>query len=296
MSYSLENWMKNVPDEKNIFELNIPGTHDCVTQFVQLSHFAKCQNKSIYSQLCCGVRALDIRVESRKRRLKMVHGITKAFNKPSHFSKQMDFGDVILHIKKFLAENPSEAVIIQFKNDSRREEERCFDILYNEYIKKEPGLFFTQNRVPRMGEVRSKIYLIRRCRADFSKGEYNENESGLDFSRWVEQDTISPDSKTLCTQNAAGDAFVIYDRFKYKPKPRWENLILPTLESARPFCGEYIINYLSTSGGVAGPERNAQYINPKFLNYPLKKENYYGTIYADFADCELCRKIIDLNF
>lgn len=66
----LKSWMSKIDGKNEVLRLNIPGTHDCVTQFVQFSHISKCQNMNIYEQLYLGVRALDIRVESRAIGLK----------------------------------------------------------------------------------------------------------------------------------------------------------------------------------------------------------------------------------
>ncbi|MGN1203030.1 MAG: hypothetical protein ACI4RF_07010, partial [Eubacterium sp.] len=79
---NLKNWMKDIDDNTDVFSLNLAGTHDCVTKYVQFSHISKCQNLNIYEQLCLGIRGLDIRVQSKGSRLGMVHGIAKAFNKP----------------------------------------------------------------------------------------------------------------------------------------------------------------------------------------------------------------------
>ncbi len=124
------NWMKNLDDNKKLLEYNLVGTHDCVTQYVQLPHLARCQNMNIYDQLSIGVRALDIRVASRGKRLVMVHAFTKAFNTPNRLGRQMDFADVLSHCCRFLDESPSETIVMQFKNDSGKENEKCFDNLF----------------------------------------------------------------------------------------------------------------------------------------------------------------------
>ena len=77
-----------------------------------------------------------------------------------------------------------------------------------------------------------------------------------------------PTALPLCTGTAD---FIIQDRFKYKPKPRWAQVIRPFLEQRTAFGGQYVINYLSTAGGLKGPRRNAKYINAKFMDYPLKR-------------------------
>ncbi len=292
---NLKRWMRDLPDSCELFSLNLVGTHDCVTQYVQLSHFARCQDRSIYDQLCLGIRALDIRVSSKGSRLVMVHGITKAFNKPNHFSKQMDMSDVLADCFRFLEENKSEAIIFQFKNDSGAEQEKCFDNLKSTYINCSEDKWFLENRSPILGEARGKIVLVRRCKAA-NRPEYDDTNIGIDFSKWVEQDTAVPDPLTLRTSGKNEMTFIIQDRYKYKPVPRWNDCIMPFLNSMTDFNGTYVINYFSTAGGLKGPYNNAKYINRKFLSYPLEKSRYYGIIYVDFPSRELVEKIIETNW
>lgn len=292
---NLRKWMENIDGNRDLLSLNSVGTHDCVTQYVQLSHLARCQDRNIYEQLCLGVRGLDIRVKSKGDRLKMVHAFTKAFVKPSHFSAWMDMEDVLKHCYHFLDENPSETIVFQFKNDSGKEMEKCFDILYNTYIKADEDRWYLENRVPDLCECRGKIVLIRRCKmAD--REEYNDRNSGIDFSKWVEQDTAVPEPLILKTSGENEVTFIVQDRYKYKPVPRWNDCIKPFLDTMKPFDGTYIINYLSTAGGYKGPYNNSRYINPHFMAYPLDSENYYGMIYVDFPTPELTEKIIRTNF
>lgn len=296
MINKLNNWLSNIDDNKDLLSINIPGTHDCVTQYVQFSHISKCQEMDIYSQLYLGVRALDIRVQSNNNTLKMVHGIAKARNKANPFSPQMDMSDVLEQCYRFLNENPSETIIFQFKNDSNKEREHCFDLLYKEYISKNQDKWYLKNQVPDLKEARGKIVLLRRCKMYDNKEGYNINNSGIDFSNWIEQDTAVPEPLTLETKSTDNAVFIIQDRFKYKPIPRWSECIKPFLDERTAFDGTYIICYLSTAGGLKGPKANAKYINPMFMKYPLNKNNYYGTVYLDFPTKELTSRIIELNF
>lgn len=296
MGLNLNSWMGKIEDNRNLFTLDMPGTHDCVTQFVQFSHISKCQNLNIYEQLCLGVRALDIRVCSKGDRLGMVHGIAKAFNSSNKFGRQMDMQDVLNHCYRFLQENKSETIIFQFKNDSNKEMEKCFHNLYYQYICKNKEMWYLENRIPVLGEVRGKIILLRRCKMDTSNSEFTDENTGIDFSRWVEQDVAVPDTLVLKTYSKNGADFIIQDRFKYKPYPRWNDCIKPFLDKRTAFDGNYVICYLSTAGGLKGPENNARYINGRFMEYKLEKNKYYGTIYVDFPDEELTSKIIENNF
>ncbi|MDE6722805.1 MAG: phosphatidylinositol-specific phospholipase C domain-containing protein [Eubacterium sp.] len=294
MEINLCKWMKELDGSKPVLEYNLVGTHDSVTQYVQFSYNTKCQDESIYDQLCLGVRMLDIRVESNGKRLKMVHAFAKAFNTPNHFGKQMDMADVLKHCYRFLSENPSETIIFQFKNDNGRENEKCFNNLFYTYIKGNEDKWFLENRAPLLDEARGKIILVRRCKME-NRAEYTEKNTGIDFSQWVEQPEVIPNPCPLETGGENSVKFIILDRYKYKPVPRWNDCIKPFLNQAKPFAGEYILNYLSTAGGSKGPRRNAKYINAQFLNYPLNKENYYGIICCDFPTEALTRKIIETN-
>lgn len=292
---NLKSWMKNIDNNTEVLRLNLAGTHDSVTKYAQFSHLSKCQNLNIYEQLCIGIRGLDIRVQSRGSRLGMVHGVAKAFNTPNHFGKQMDLADVLEQCYRFLDENPSETIVFQFKNDSGKEMEHCFDILFHRYIKDNQSKWYLENRSPLMNEARGKIILIRRCKM-LQSNEYNPHNTGIDFSKWIEQDKPVPEPLTLKTGGENEMSFVIQDRYKYKPEPRWNDCIMPFLNTMTDFCGTYIINYLSTAGGLKGPYNNSKYINPAFMKYPLKKNTYYGMIYVDFPTEELVEKIIRTNF
>lgn len=292
---NLKSWMKNIDNNTEVLRLNLAGTHDSVTKYAQFSHLSKCQNLNIYEQLCIGIRGLDIRVQSRGSRLGMVHGVAKAFNTPNHFGKQMDLADVLEQCYRFLDENPSETIVFQFKNDSGKEMEHCFDILFHRYIKDNQSKWYLENRGPLMNEARGKIILIRRCKM-LQSNEYNPHNTGIDFSKWIEQDKPVPEPLTLKTGGENEMSFVIQDRYKYKPEPRWNDCIMPFLNAMTDFRGTYIINYLSTAGGLKGPYNNSKYINPAFMKYPLKKNTYYGMIYVDFPTEELVEKIIRTNF
>lgn len=292
MGIDLKNWMQNLPDGSDLLALNLCGTHDCVTQHIRLPHFFCCQDLTIYEQLLLGVRALDIRVRADGKCLTMVHGIFPAYNHSCHRANLMDMGDVLSQCYRFLDECPGEAVVFQFKNDNGKENEQCFDNLFYTYIKGKEPYWYLEDQVPTLGAARGKLVLIRRCKME-PKPDFTRHNTGIDFSTWVEQPEVVSTALPLCTGTAD---FIIQDRFKYKPKPRWAQVIRPFLEQRTAFGGQYVINYLSTAGGLKGPRRNAKYINAKFMDYPLKKGMYYGTTYVDFPSREQVLKIVETNF
>ena len=72
-------WMAELPDDRLLSEIHIPGTHDSGTQYVQLAFFSKCQALSIREQLEAGFRYLDIRlgVDEKDGVFQLMHGFTK---------------------------------------------------------------------------------------------------------------------------------------------------------------------------------------------------------------------------
>lgn len=289
MEMNLCTWMEKLNGSKPVLQYNIPGTHDSVTQYVQFSHITKCQNMNIYEQLCTGARLLDIRVESKNKRLKMVHAFAKVFNTPNRLGKQMDMEDVLNHCYRFLSENPGEAILFLFKNDSRGSDEQCLENLYNTYVKENKNQWFLENRIPTLDEARGKLVLLNRCKTESGKG------LGIDCSGWKDQGENVPEPLPLETGGEYSETIIIQDRYMYKPKERWNEVIKPFLNKAKKFSGKYILNFLSTAGGIKGPYRNSQYINPQFIHYPLDKNKYYGIICCDFPTTELFAKIIETN-
>ena len=292
MRVKLTDWMSEIGDETNLFTISIPGTHDSATKYVQFSHFARCQNLSIYDQLNIGIRALDIRVKSNGEKLELVHGIAKTFATAGHNAPSLNMGYILEHCYAFLEQHPTEAIIFQFKNDDGRENEKCFDNLFYTYVKGNEDKWYLKAKAPTMAEARGKLVLIRRCNMNRDNPDFTCENTGIDFSRWPEQPEVVPDALPL----RAGELdFIIQDRYNYKPEPRWSECIKPFLDGRKEYEGEYIIEYLSTAGGTKGPEANAEYINAQFLQYPLEKGKYYGIIYFDFPTEELVKKIINHN-
>ena len=62
-----EKWMSELPDEKKLVLVNIPGSHDSTAYNMNVFgvKFAKTQNYDIKGQLKIGVRKFDIRVAIR---------------------------------------------------------------------------------------------------------------------------------------------------------------------------------------------------------------------------------------
>lgn len=137
----LESWMKNIPDNRKITELAIPGSHDSGTygnakrdnppdvpcdalskvisklgvtvtnEFI--IGISRCQDKTIKEQLMSGIRYFDLRgyaiKDGKQTDSEVWHSDVRFENK---------FSDIFRDIIDFLKENPSEVVFVQLKSES----------------------------------------------------------------------------------------------------------------------------------------------------------------------------------
>ena len=85
-----KNWMSGIPDDRYLYEINLPGTHDCVTAYCKNTtdnavklfgrsvydsgEYAKTQSLTLSEQLNAGVRYLDLRFSAKQGKLLLCHG------------------------------------------------------------------------------------------------------------------------------------------------------------------------------------------------------------------------------
>ncbi len=275
---SLNNWMKNVSGDKLLSEINIPATHDSATKYCDFSLFSSCQSFTITEQLYIGVRAFDIRVDG----IKLVHSFCKC--KKSSFGKQLALVDVISDMLLFLRENPSETIIMSFKMDAGENSAQCLEMLYKLFIENNENVFFTENRIPMLKEVRGKICLVRRT-------DSLRDNAGLDFSKMPDQGSKDKVTPEVFSPNGT-DFVLVQDRYNLSRKKKWEMSVKPLLEESQD---GFVFNFLSTAGFPMIPRYNAEYINKEFMSFVLEKGRKYGLLFFDFITPLITEKIIDTN-
>jgi 1-phosphatidylinositol phosphodiesterase len=185
-SAKLESWMGKLKDEIPLSALSIPGTHNSPTCYPALPS-VRCQSVSIEEQLKNGVRFLDIRVQPSNasnpsdERLILVHS---AF--PISLTGAKYLRDLINDIFAFIDANPTETVIISLKREGvgKATDHQVSKILHDHYAS-DPARWFTENRIPTLGEVRNKIVIIRRLLIDDVMQQENNGDGWcIDGSSW----------------------------------------------------------------------------------------------------------------
>jgi 1-phosphatidylinositol phosphodiesterase len=173
----MEKWMSKISDNKKLEVINIPGTHDSAACHMNRMSFgwAKTQDLNIADQLKIGIRLLDIRIVQGNNNILedediiCCHGICDCYVSPNFGdNRKVTYKSILLDVKNFLEENPSETVLIgtylgRGKNyDSLT---RAYEI-FNKYvgnisINYRPGLTF--------GETRGKVINYTRLDEEFDK-------------------------------------------------------------------------------------------------------------------------------
>lgn len=197
-------WMSHVDDDKYLDELSIPGTHDSGTCSVDndtepQSSQVKCQQDYIPTQLLEGIRYFDIRL-GKGDDPGIDHGIFYLLKKDGHF---LHLSDVIRYFKKFLNENPSEALIMLVSRGNDEATDESVTTAFAKVLDDNPKLFYTSSRIPTLHEVRGKIVLLRRFR--LAGNSVSGHTWGLDLTEWDDKIKAHSDSATMClVQDARG--------------------------------------------------------------------------------------------
>lgn len=295
---TVQDWLKQIDDNTPVCDINLPGTHDSAARFVLLSYFARCQNRSITEQLNMGIRFFDLRVEAVGDRLKLVHSIIDC-RKTRFGSEKLYMDDVLAQMFAFLEAHPSEAIFLLFKHDDGAvPPPATFKLFYERHVARETR-FFTENRLPLLGEVRGRIVLLNRCNAAECGEEFDDGSSGVNLANWPEQGGYYEDwdhDTPICDvrQSSVKATFYLQDFYLLPPKKKWEEAILPTLTNARSHEG-LVLNYFSASHGVLGPRAYEAVIRRKAAKFEPETGRKYGWLILDFPNEETVGRIIRSN-
>ncbi len=300
-------WMSGLDDDLLISEINIPGSHDAGTAYVNVfSYFSVCQDLTIEEQLNAGVRYLDIRLYAESEttdRLRLVHGISSCRESAnSALWDYLYFDKVLEWVYNFLSSNEDETVIMCIMQEQSSLDAHVFqNLLYNNYISKNTDKWYLDNSVPKLSQARGKIVLVRRY-GSANNEVYTNSNCGIDFTKWPDQSSKSgEDAKTVNVSNLNGTDYSklhLQDNYKTPANVKW-NLVKKYLDqpAGSSEYNEFFINFLSTSGsGLIGQPKTSLQVNENFSSYTLNPGTRYGWLIFDFVTEELAEKVYMTNF
>jgi 1-phosphatidylinositol phosphodiesterase len=268
-------WMSKISEKTLISSLNIPGTHNSGALREPFPGTAKCQTLSLGQQLEAGVRFFDIRCRHHSNRFAIYHGPV---------SQKLTFDTVLEIMRVFLKKNSREFLILSIKEEHRSSETtRSFPETLHSYIKKEPLLWYTDEDIPKIAEVRGKLVLLRR---------FNSLKPlGIPATDWGHNGSH------------VGKKIFVQDRFSLTDvKTKWKTIELAFKQSRKnPKFDRLHLHF--TSGytqsllGIPNITAISEPINERLKAYlKTAPKRRHGSIVLDFITPELSQGIYQLNF
>ena len=305
--YSTLNWMSNLPDDKRILLINIPGAHDTAANIMDplAESMGRTQNRTIPELLRFGIRKLDIRValfdsieeEDKDLELHTCHGIFDCYYIDEYnTTRNLTFKHILLDIRNFLLENPSETVILwtqSEKGDSYNNIKRAVELM-EKYI---GDIFVKYDKNLKLGEVRGKIVSTVYKYYDSQGSECYHK--GLDGQTDLEEihkqfiDKYYYNSWEVTGKVKIEEVLVLFSTYNFTIKEVEDNF--EEKIDTYPIC--YSVACTGEHQSILPfPKNQAEIVNPFMLSYNFLKGYYYGWIEMDYADLNLAKKLIDTNF
>lgn len=288
-------WMSFLPDETLLSKIAIPGSHDSATENIFFSSIARCQHLSIARQLDAGCRFLDLRLREKDGRLIAVHGATPCFVPAAGAASYLTFGQIAETLYEFLRRNPSETILISVNHNGGRQSEAFCSLFYKE-IEKMPHRWYTENRVPTLGEARGKAVLLRR----FAPMGYplTNLTGGVDLSPGVwggmgGRKTLG--YRVIALPGIAGPVreLCLQDCYELGVQDKWFGALLPLLNRGR-YHGELLLNFFSCTGRLF-PVASALPLNRRFRSQEFPTLEKGAVLIFDFLDAPLAQRVYSQN-
>jgi 1-phosphatidylinositol phosphodiesterase len=267
-------WMAAAEDSASIAELSIPGTHETLALYEPIAGTAKCQNLSLAGQLAAGVRYVDVRCRHLDDAFQIYHGPV--------FEQQL-FADVLATVTGFLADHPSETIVMSIKEESAAEgTTRSFEQTFASYVADAPERWYLGASVPTLGEARGKIVLVRRFAA--------ARDLGIDASRWADNTTFS-----------LAPGLRIQDAYEVKTNDAKWTAVTALLDEARVSRATLFLDYTSgyqQHGLVPNIPSVSDQINQQLDGYladPTHADAHLGVVVTDFMTEARARRIVESN-
>jgi 1-phosphatidylinositol phosphodiesterase len=287
-SAKLEAWMSKFKNETPLSALSIPGTHNSPTCHKALPS-VRCQAVSVKEQLNNGVRFLDLRVQPEnpenpdKDGLILVHS---AF--PISLTGNKYFRDIVNTVFEFLDANPSETVIMSVKREGvgKATDQQLSKILHDHYAT-DSTRWFTEDRIPVLGEARDKIVLVRRFALDDSlKGEHGGKGWCIDAESWPDN---CADGMCASGEIRIQDFYEVAESENIEKKIALSTdhlerasqtvCVLPgdlDAASAEKTKQPFFMNFLSASNfwrANCWPDKIAAKVNPQIIDFLCRRHN-----------------------
>ena len=286
-------WMADVPDERLLSAMVIPGSHDTATQYAQLSFITRCQALSVGDQLAAGTRYLDVRLGADNGRLKLMHGFTNCKEGPYPWSPVLYLDAVLKQCTDFLDAHPTECILFAVKHEHGDEDAQEIARLLDAAFAPYSAYLLDTEQIPALGSARGKIVLFRRygTAALAPNNGFTAEHPGIPLI-WDDQAGTAFITPTYAEKMNGGYALRVQDRYKYDVETKWAAF------SEGLGGGDLCLDFLSTTGKLAygHPYYFAKKLNRRLESADLTKAAGGAVIIVDFISAKTASKIYTENF
>ena len=272
-------WMGKIADTRALAELSIPGTHDSGARFEPYPGLSKCQSMTIAEQLAAGVRSFDIRCRNFQDQFLIYHGA---------IDQNQLFDEVLATLFGFLDAHPTETVIVSIKEESDPSGATLpFDQRFASYVAQAPQRWYLGPSVPRLGDARGKLVLLRRFAS-------SATPLGIDAAPWADNATFSIGNGDAALR--IEDNYVVTDNHS-----KWTAItdLLAEVRGGDP--ATLFLTYTSgfqTMSGLPNITSVSDDINPRldaWLADPPNAQARTGVVVLDFVTAARAHAIIATN-
>lgn len=269
-----QRWMSYLDDDTELSDISIPGTHDSGTKTYSslIKGLGRCQNMSIGQQLRDGIRFLDIRLT--------LLGINNLVVAHGPVNVNLKFLNVLNSCKAFLEDNPGETIVMLVNRATSHGAPIGYAFQLAMDMTDAP--FYTERRLPELGEARGKIVLVSR------DPDLCQVVGGVNLTNgWLHNTTFS-------MKSLDGEQFDIQDEFSHIDRRSKVATWKRHVERAMADDDVFYISFGSIATGNDTPYNFAWNMkggefgcNPAFVNYlralaPSRGTKRLGTIMLDF--------------
>ncbi|GHB27391.1 MULTISPECIES: phosphatidylinositol-specific phospholipase C [Streptomyces] len=239
-----QDWMGGIADSTPLQRLTIPGTHNSGARHGGL--WTACQNTTVTEQLNSGVRFLDIRCRISGDAYAIHHGA---------YYQHLNFDDVLGACRDFLAQRPSETVLMRVKQEYSQESDAAFRRIFDIYLDGRGWrpLLRLDPTLPNLGAARGKVVVLA-------------DNGGLPGARYADP-----------------GIFDIQDDYMAEPGAKYPKIEAHFRKAAQQ-PGKLFTNYVSTAA-LLPPRWNSDRLNPQvhtFLDGTASGWTGLGIVPLDF--------------
>ncbi|CAE6471452.1 unnamed protein product [Rhizoctonia solani] len=175
----MSTFLSETEDERLLSNVVLPGTHDSLAFYGWPVSQCQSPNQPLFTQLMSGIRLLDVR-------LSVVDGVLMAYHGAA--PQRTSFSAILHTLHHFLQERSRECVVVSLKQeDYEYTSPKVFSRLVREEIERGEGgmaMWWLENRVPRLVEVRGRCIMLSRFGGDGKEWEHALEGMGIHPTTW----------------------------------------------------------------------------------------------------------------